>query len=67
MSEKSRFKIYVILLIAIALGMVTVSISAQNDDQDSVQEIAENSPDSSSENIPADSFGYPGSCWDSSA
>jgi len=67
MNRKSSFKIYVILLIAIALGMVAVSISAQYDNQDSVQEMAENSSDNTSENILADSSDYPGSCCDTNS
>lgn len=61
MIEKSRFKIYTIILIVILLGMITVSISAQYIYQDSTLETSEDTKDNPIQNTNSSTPSYPGS------
>jgi len=65
MNEKSRNNIYIIFGLAAVLGLVAVSISAQNDKPDSIQEIKKITPKISLENITTDNSNYPSSCGNS--
>ncbi len=62
MNKKSINKIYIIFGISAVLGLVAVSISAQNDKPGSIQEIKKITPKISLENNTTDISNYPDSC-----